>query len=276
MRARLIPAVVALLVASPFSGPALMAAHAESSPPSSGALPDVVGLRPGITAQEAYKFLKSYDRVAKIYVSDTPLPPVQDKPVPFAIAMAQDDNAAEKIQADLTLPPSKQMVWRVTRRLQFSPDKQTSPQNLIASLRKKYGPESYMGSGRAPMLTWYFDEQGQRTTLPGGMNSANCASKFGPTMLLMGVPASHGLQYLLIQPLSQSADDPICRSVVIVSAIMQPAQDQRLIYSLDVVVADLPLETRTHNMTVEMLANGGAAQQQRELDRANKREGPKL
>ena len=251
------------------------AASAPAAAPTD-AMPDVVGLRPGIAPQEAYNFLVAYDRSAAVYVSDTSLPPAGPKPTPVAIAMAQDATAAEKIQADLTLPPLRQTVWRVARHLQFAQGKQTTIQNVIATLRTKYGPEAWMPSGRMIMLTWYFDERGRRVNLPGGAQPANCAGKTGPTVPLWGIPAGHGAPYPLIQPLPVSEQEEICRSVVVVYATANPGIDERLVGSLDVVIADLPLETRAHRATVQMLADAAAGQQQKELDRASQQSGPKL
>jgi hypothetical protein len=65
--------------------------------------PDIVGMRAGVSAQEAYSFLKAYDRVAKITVGLTPMPQASDKPLPYAFLLAQDGtSSAEMIEADLT------------------------------------------------------------------------------------------------------------------------------------------------------------------------------
>ena len=271
-RSRLLALLLPLLVL----GAQPVAADSAPSPATSGAMPDVVGLRPGIAPQEAYNFLKAYDRSAAVYVSDTSLPPAGAKPTPVAIAMAQDPSAAEKIQADLTLPPMRQIVWRVARHLQFAEGKQTTIPNVIASLRAKYGPEAWMPSGRVIALTWYFDEQGHRTNLPAGTHPGTCAGRIGPTVPMWGIPAGHGAPYPLIQPLPVSEQEEICRAVVVVQAIATQGIDQRLVGVLDVVIADLALEARAHRATVQMLANAAAGQQQKELDRANQQEGPKL
>jgi hypothetical protein len=262
-----------------------LAASAAASPQGapSGALPDIVGLRPGIPAQQAYDFLKAYDRIAQVFVSDTPVAapgqsPVTQKPAPFAIAMTQDPNgAAELIQADLTLPPSKPMVWRVARRVRFTDDRQPTTENMIASLRKKYGAEDYrMLGANGGVLTWYFNEQGGRALPPNGVNPANCAAIVGPTDVLMAVPAVHTQQFLLFQPLPDNPQVVSCRTLVVVRAQLSSGMAAGRVLQLDVIVADLPLQARAHAATLELLANGAAAQQRRQDEQARGVAPPKL
>ena len=234
--------MTALVGALRIGSGATLAASA-ASPAPVGALPDVVGLRPGIPAQQAYDFLKAYDRIAQVFVSDTPVAapgqsPVTQKPAPFAIAMTQDPNgAAELIQADLTLPPSKPTVWRVARRVRFTDDQQPTTGNMIASLRKKYGAEDYLMQGQNPVLTWYFNEQGGRALPPDGVSPANCAAILGPGTVLAAAPAVHAQQFLLFQPLP---DHPqvSCRTLVVVRAQLSSGSTAGRILQLEVVVVD--------------------------------------
>jgi hypothetical protein len=72
-----------------------MPATAQAADTAGGALPDIVGLRPGIPAQQAYDFLKAYDKAAKVYVSDTPLvgnAPPGSKPFPYLFTLTADPN----------------------------------------------------------------------------------------------------------------------------------------------------------------------------------------
>jgi len=68
--------------------------------------------------------------------------------------------ASEKFQVQFTSPPSKPFIFNMYRQVEFA--KQTMPtvQNVMAGLRKKYGPESVHPIDSGELLIWIFDEQG--------------------------------------------------------------------------------------------------------------------
>ena len=253
---------------------------------SGAALPDIVGLRPAIPAQQAYDFLKAYDRAAHVYVSATPLgaPPMSPKPFPYQLALAQDpNNPTEVISVNLTLPPLKASVWRISRLTAFEAGKAPTVENVIASLRAKYGPEAIL-IGNANMaanskLAWYFDETGKRVAQPGGLSPASCAGQLGPTDEAGILADNHNLAYVLLQPLDDRQGVRECRAVIVVLAQMTPVPGTtnfRVVGRLRVTVADLPLEARAHAATLAMIANGKAAEAEQESQREDKVAAPKL
>ena len=247
----------------------------------SAALPDIVGLRPGVSFQAAYTFLKSYDQLAKVGVGAGPLQAFGSKPVPFMLVLGQDGaSSAELIEADVTLPPGQQVVWKVSRELRFAPGKQTTAQNLVATLRQKYGPEGFLTQSTTPTLYWFYDEQGRRVTEVNGMQVSQCTTladvstvNYGP---LLNLANSVPYPLIQIQPLDDREAIVRCRPLVILVARMDRAADLNLIGMLSVAIADRPLEARAHKATLEFMAHGADAQRQQELDRANQQAKPKL
>ena len=238
--------------------------------------PDIVGMRTGLSAKEAYSFLKAYDRVAKITVALTPIPQFSDKPAPYAFLLAEDGtSSAEMVEADLTLPPGKQQVWRVIRKLRFAPGKETTNQNMMATLREKYGPEAYVIGGRGPSMYWFFDAQGAHA---GGVLAPVCARFDGIPTVNEGIFQGRIMaQYVLIQPQQTAPEGRRCREVVKVAALLEPASgNDGLVGELTVSISDFALEARAHEATAAFLAGDAAAQKKHDLDRANQQTKPKL
>jgi hypothetical protein len=288
--ARLVKATLTAVVtisATAVIGAANAGTATAAAPPSAAsgaALPDIVGLRPAIPAQQAYDFLKAYDRAAHVYVSATPLgaPPISPKPFPYQLALAQDPNTpTEVISVSLTLPPLKASVWRISRLTAFEVGKAPTVENVVASLRAKYGPEAIL-IGNANMaanskLAWYFDEAGKRVERPGGLSPASCAGQLGPTDEAGILADNHNLAYTLLQPLDDRQGVRECRAVIVVSAQMAPGSTNfRVVGRLRVTVADLPLEARAHAATLAWIAKGKAAEAEQESQREDEVAPPKL
>lgn len=280
------------IAAAALMGPGSAAAAASTPPaapaaaPGGAALPDIVGLRPAIPAQQAYDFLKAYDRAARVFVSDTPLgmPPITPKPFPYLLALTQDpNNITEAIWVNITLPPSKATVWRVSRYTQFGADQAPTVEKVMDSLRAKYGPEANLitpatGANNS-RLTWYFDESGRRLERPGGLSPASCTGQLGPMDTPDNVAESHNLVYVLFQPLGDRQGVSECRAAVVVSAQLSQGMGQRndrVVGRLRVTVADLPLEARAHAATLALIAKGAAAEVEQEKQREDKAAAPKL
>jgi hypothetical protein len=275
---------MAALVGGVSAGAATAPAPAAATA-SGAALPDIVGLRPAIPAQQAYDFLKAYDRAARVYVSDTPLgaQPISPKLFPYQLVLAQDPNPTEVISVSLTLPPSKASVWRVSRLTAFAAGKAPTVENVIDSLRAKYGPEAVLISpNNMPAnsrLAWYFDETGKRVERPGGLSPNSCAGQLGPTDEGGNLADTHGLAYVLLQPLDDRQGIRECRAVIVVLAQMTPVPGTanfRVVGRLRVTIADLPLEARAHAATLAMVAKGNAAEGEQERQREDKVAAPKL
>jgi hypothetical protein len=246
---------------------------------SRAAGPDIVGFTTGMPAKEAYEMLKKYAGPARqVAVGHQNFPELNPTPIIHQLVMSDGnrDTSAEVIELDLTLPPSPQTVWRVVRALRFQPGKEMLAQDLIATLRKKYGPEY----SRPPMAanlpgTWWYTADGARASLPPGVpqfgdcNAVGPSGDFDQANLDMPNP-------MLIRPLPalNPFQEP-CRTLVKVSAMLQQSSAE-LAHGLIVAVADLALEKRAHEATVAKVAGANEAAQKQVIDTAHSQEKPKL
>jgi hypothetical protein len=101
-------------------GLAMIARAQTTAPQATSALPDVVGIRPGISAQEAYNLLKARAPRARIGVGQFPVAGVTDKPVPVSLAINICDQAG-RVVAILNKPQNAPL----TNVLFAGPDLQT-------------------------------------------------------------------------------------------------------------------------------------------------------
>src|SRR5262245_2886663 len=86
----------------------------DTASPLPSTLPDIIGIRPGMSAQEAYNLLKARHAGIKIGVGQFQLQGLGDKPVVTQIAaQVVDASAPETITVWLTTPPGKQVVFAV-------------------------------------------------------------------------------------------------------------------------------------------------------------------
>jgi hypothetical protein len=101
---------------------------------------------------------------------------------------------SEVVVVELTPPPQKSVVWKVSRR-QGDPNHRMLHADVLAGLRKKYGPETWAfpgenmgGNGLDPRpaadeqigsLWWLFDEQGRRRAMPpSGVQGVNACRSY--------------------------------------------------------------------------------------------------
>ena len=81
-------------------------------------MPDILGIQLGMPVRGAYAKLKAQLPKNKVQVESTHLPTI-DKPV--ILSFSSGSNAVmegmegDQVIVDITLPPNKQVVWRVNR-----------------------------------------------------------------------------------------------------------------------------------------------------------------
>ena len=135
---------------------------------------DIAGIKLGMPAQEALNLIKAENAAFKTQLSNnqvdlqyatTRVPSTGPKKEwAFAITSTttfSDASGGESIEADLTLPPTTQVVDYVSRTLAFPKNAIPTVDNLIASLKKKYGVPTLSQPIGNPQLRWIFDSQGQ-------------------------------------------------------------------------------------------------------------------
>jgi hypothetical protein len=246
-------------------GLAIIASSGQSRAQTS--LPDVVGIRPGISAQEAYNLLKARAPRAQIGVGQFAVAGVTDKPVPTSIAVSNPDvDPPEIIKVWLTMPPSKQVVWAIGRQIEYEQNKQALKSTIINGLRQKYGPETDPQSHY-----WAFDEQGR----PGdsaSLRSANCAGR-GDWNIPVSPP--DGATYTSFTPLLYTPGPPNpCNSLVEIKAQLDSPLGPEYVLRATVILSDLALARRSQGAYQAFLANADAAKKKAELEKAKQQKGP--
>ncbi len=172
------------------SSPRLPAAQGVSSSASSGdccspeamkkiaasdSFLDIVGIKLGMTPEQAVAAIKAHNPKLKIDVINTrlqrpgavtftrvPLWVVAHTVGPGAPNFFADRNgSAESIGVEFTTPPNPPMVGKVFRWINFPINEPVAGSTLIEALHKKYGPEN---SAEAINWAWIFDASGQQLT----------------------------------------------------------------------------------------------------------------
>jgi hypothetical protein len=249
-------------------------------------LPDILGIQLGMPAREAHAKLQAQIPKNPIQVTTTNLPTIE-KPVIASFqslpkqALAMGDEG-DHVTVDVTLPPNKQAVWRVSRQHSF-PDKGIPKKTLLASLREKYGKESraIASNGKEATtdesqivgLLWLMDEQGRPVTRPPlvGMTDplSSCqASAEGNGAMLVESPTPTTFA---------SADYKWCLSnYTAVNAVLMAQYLPELYSNMMISVVSLPYARRAGEATMKWKQDIAEGKHKQELEKAKQQEKPKL
>jgi hypothetical protein len=125
---------------------------------------DIVGIKLGMPVRDAVQAVRAANADMKVYPVDIArleaLPQTELTASAFAQTNSQGQGG-EAIGLALTLPPNEAYVWGVTRSIRFAAQEMPTAETLVASLRTKYGPDSFKVSGTDQMV-WIFDVQGRQ------------------------------------------------------------------------------------------------------------------
>jgi hypothetical protein len=218
-------------------------------------MPDVVGVRVGMSPQEALQILhKAYPGDRKVDMVNQAWPSTQKPYYGFNIIQTDPLGTADAYLS-LTAPPGAQIVWRITR---FTHRTHTNRAVLLAALRQKYGKESMaFAPGGGPgigdddahigHMVWLFDESGKRIPLPPVRNFAGFGSVWDCGNAVGGLNA---------QPLMPEDEVDFtrlfpgwCANYVGVRVTL--SGDSEIIQNTSTELMDVPLGIRTaHNATV--------------------------
>ena len=136
---------------------------------------DIVGIKLGMTPEQAVAAIKTYNPKLKIDLINTRMvrPGVQGfTRVPRWIVahtvgagapnfFADRNGSAESIGVEFTTPPNPPMVGKVFRWINFPRNEPVAGSTLVDALHKKYGPEN---SAEGINWTWIFDASGKQLT----------------------------------------------------------------------------------------------------------------
>lgn len=246
-----------------------LAQQREAAPASSSG-PDIVGIRPGISAQEAYNLLKARNASIKIGVGQSQVPGLGDKPIVNVIsAEVLDARAPEIITLWLTLPPARQVVYAIGRRLQYPPDKPLLRENVINSLRQKYGQEASF----AQQLIWVYDrQQGKQITGPALRFNNYCLGA-APGNLIIDSPdgATFTANTVLMNP---PQPESACNSYITVKAVLGTGTPADYTPQIDLLMIDLGLSRQAQVAYQDYLRIAANAKAKEDLEKAKQRKGP--
>jgi hypothetical protein len=173
--------------AEPWTPPADNAAEAAAlvdplKLPEVTKMPDVVGVRLGMTEQQALQILRGqYPRERFQEIPASGIFPTNLK-ADYGFNVLPTNEIATDVVVSLTAPPSRQVVWHIVR---FTRRLHANHANVLATLREKYGKESFAGSGNGSKTTdernigtlfWIFDEHGNRAPMPSAQAFSSNAS----------------------------------------------------------------------------------------------------
>jgi hypothetical protein len=273
-------------------------ARAQAQAPAAGgsALPDILGLRTGMTAQQAYGLLKAIDPGHTVVVDQWTIPQLYaDKPVTFSMnpATTGPDN---QIVVSITLPPNPQVVWQVRRSIgRFT---STKP-NVLNSLFQKYGTPWNPNPGQPVNsnigeLIWFFNEQGKSVSPPTApadvLAFKNCLNYvMGPwNMPFLPTPGqgtnntlAQGQPRTTIEEMPAAFDpskNPQCNNLIRVRATVNDGvvRDNDLAFYMVIEIDDFTAQHRT-NMALNDKLNAIVAKgAQQERNNASQQAVPKL
>ena len=263
-----------------------------TSQASAEGLPDILGIQLGMPAREAHAKLQAQLPKNEIQVISTNLPTI-DKPVIASFKSATRQNVfpgmeADSVTVDVTLPPNKQVVWRVSRTHSF-PDKGIPRDTLLAQLREKYGKETRaFGEGGHPpadnrqvrRLFWFLDEQGhpvKPSPTPCGADASQACegSTGGPWSGIVESPGWGGVGSPQYQFLSKEYVWSLSNCTTVYVDFSVGAM-QELYESMAVYIVSLPMGARAGEATLKWKQDIAEGKHKQDLEKAKQQEKPKL
>jgi hypothetical protein len=188
---------------------------------------DIVGIKPGMAANDAMQALKADNPRLKMTNTSikaegfaNPLLPLVEGDDIAPNNVAQVNQASETIQVLLTTPPGQSVVWSVWRNYMFATSQRPSMQATIDALVKKYGtPTAPVDPATtAQTIVWVYDAQGK----PMGANGRQLDTICESTLIVYnGGNAGQALNSDLAAPRMWP---PQCTSIIIVRASVSGAQ----------------------------------------------------
>lgn len=278
---RILPGLAILLpVLAIGSGTKLLRAQNGAA---SSALPDILGIRTGMSPGDAFNILKAHDPAHSVVLEQVQYPQLYgDKPIVYGMNTATS-GAADQFSAELTLPPNPQVVWRVHRVLgTFT----ANTPNVLNSVLQKYGTP---WNPRAPapadphdgVLRWFYDEQGHRMdpgTAAGNLVYKNCLNSTMQPWFGDDVPGIQNrtsttmersftrTQTVTMPPLVDPSKNPQCTNLVLLQVTINGGmlRDSDLSFTMDFMMADYTAEHRAEvalDNSLNAIIQHGAQQQ---------------
>jgi hypothetical protein len=230
-------------------------------------MPDVVGVHLGMTLPQALQILRG--QYPRDQFQEIPFDYIPGLKLEYGINIlrpgAVGPDATEAI-VSLTAPPSRQVVWHIVR---FTRRLHANHANVLATLREKYGKESFAGLGNGTittddrnigMLFWIYDEHGSRAPMPA-------AQAFGSNDITFCLGRGINLNPGPKIPMDEVKDPNWCASFVGVVAQIDPFE---IVENTTVAVMDMRLANRTANAYVAWKRDADAKARAAEIAKSKK------
>jgi hypothetical protein len=248
-------------------GGLLLGAALGAAPASADPL-DVVGVRIGISLPELRAQLVARRPALQIETLGMTIPELGPNPNIWFVKSQTADRPGhpqtiEHINATLTMPPGKSVVWAVSRSVHYLDADQPATAATVAALRAKYGQESLSFGIR--QLYWGWDEHGARMST---QQMRQCASYVGMNRMM-------GTQDTVNRPNPVPPQQAACPMGHYVAATIVPAHNPDVVSDLGVDIADAAIDTIAMAATRAARAQAQSQGARRQLDQA-KRNKPDL
>jgi hypothetical protein len=274
---------------------ATLAATAQAPAAATGGKgPDILGLRIGMAPQEAYTLLQSIDSTHRVTVGQVLIPPILGNQ-PAVYGMAPEtlgaNNSSEFIAVSFSLPPNPQQAFLIHR--QLNQTIHTTVDQIIASLRQKYGQESAppVGPPNNPNFVWLYNEQGQLASPSVAATTMHDCGNTGLTFVSTGnmpptgMPPPPGVlpqANAIVSPfplptIPDPSKNPQCQGWVLVRAIVTgKVENGNYNDSLDITISAYGIQKRAAYALGNALNGVANKQQQQDLNKARQQSVPTL
>jgi hypothetical protein len=256
--------------------------------------PDILGVRTGMSPEQVYETLKSIDVTHRVTVAQVYIPALLgNKTAVYAMAPeSRNSGGEETMSVWISLPPNPQQVWSVQR--QFNGSIHTTIEQIVDSLRQKYGPETVSSmTPKSPEMFWIYDGKGHLADPATGKHiQKDCANYGLQPISISNVPGPPGSQvqagalsptYGVSGPLQiTDQNDPTkhldCQGWIQIHAYAGGGVLDHGVFNdtLFVSITDFDIQKRAVYALNQFLTGVANKQLQQDLNKANQQAMPKL
>jgi len=137
---------------------------------------DVIGLRLGMTAQEAKTVLQKYDATLRLDEKYKQLPKLANSR--YLHRVSATANNGEQIYMEFASPPLASTIIKVVRTTKYGEGAQPTLARTLQALKQKYGEPSMDKNNNAMMrqLIWLHDQKGNKMATPSAELERRCTA----------------------------------------------------------------------------------------------------
>lgn len=236
------------------------------------AAPDVLGVRPGMSLDEAIGIIKRHDPKLDVYPRSGSSALMPGVVFSDGVNM-RNFNQSENIDLMAAMEPNPKIVWGIRRGVSFPAEGRPTVTNTIAALRQKYGKED--GSLQQPASVqaagvelldayWVFDGAGKRVAAPAAREYAQlCRSAHLPGQDPLALAQKAPLSSFLVN------GDFHCDRWTFIQAQWQPTpagagMTPGLVMTMSITLVNGAMHGKSYAASVAMVEGAARDQQNRE------------